>query len=458
MEQSSGSENKKISWLSFRDLDVASKNEEKVSSENNYLFVNDDIEEGRLYRKIKRKIHDFYVDQSNRNTILEFLISFVSYIYNRLRVILILFSVLFDLLFDSFNTVKNTFTKGMFWGRGDFLNTALKILFGAVGFILVISYVYRKPVITSASNLQIDRVGVYETDVMGVNSTVNTLIPKDRARRSDEEYIVKGGDTLSSIAASYDGLTVETILWANDMTEKSYIKPGDKLLIPRSNGVLVKVAKGDTIYTLAKKYSANDQAIVDANWLDYPFELTVGQEIFIPDGKKPAPVVQKPTYASTPSFYVGNQYKAQSSSAVGDPNVGKFLGWPVAGGAGVISQYYSSYHRGIDIASNALPNLVAPAGGTVIFAGCGGSCPPLGSTYGGSGYAWSIQIDHGNGYTTWYAHLKNIYVRSGQAVAKGEVIGQMGSTGRSTGPHVHFEVRRGSAFGTQVNPRLYTTW
>ncbi len=437
---------------------MSSQSQERANSESNYLFVNDDIEEGKLYRKIKRKMHDFYLSQSNKNTVLEFLLSFIYYIYQRLRVIFVLFSVLFDLLFESFNDVKGTFTKGMFWGRGNFLNTALKIVFGAVGFILAISYIYRKPVITNASNLQIDRVGVYETDIMGVNSTVNTLIPKDRARRSDEEYIVKGGDTLSSIAASYDGLSVETILWANDMTEKSYIKPGDKLLIPRSNGVLVKAQKGDTIYTLAKKYSASDQAIVDANWLDYPFDLTVGQQIFIPDGKKPAPVAPKPVYASTPSFSVANQYKPRTTTSGGDPNVGKFLGWPVAGGAGVISQYYSYYHTGVDIASNALPNIVAPAGGTVVFAGCSGYCPPLGSTYGGSGYAWSIQIDHGNGYTTWYAHLKNIYVRSGQSVGRGEVIGQMGSTGRSTGPHVHFEVRRGSSYGTQVNPRLYTSW
>jgi murein DD-endopeptidase MepM/ murein hydrolase activator NlpD len=82
----------------------------------------------------------------------------------------------------------------------------------------------------------------------------------------------------------------------------------------------------------------------------------------------------------------------------------------------------------------------------------------LGSTWGLSGYAWAVQIDHGNGYTTWYAHLKNIYVRTGESVAKGQVIAQMGSTGRSTGPHVHFELRRGSGGSSQVNPLPYTNW
>ena len=115
-------------------------------------------------------------------------------------------------------------------------------------------------------------------------------------------------------------------------------------------------------------------------------------------------------------------------------------------------------HRGIDIADRSLPSILAASGGTVIFAGCAGYCPPLGSTYGGSGYAWSVQIDHGNGYSTWYAHLKNIYVRTGQTVSKGQAIAQMGSTGRSTGPHVHFELRRGTSYGTQINPKIYTTW
>lgn len=453
-ENKSNSQNKNIPWLSFKDLRVSEGESEEVRSEDGYLFVNDDITNNSAIKELRKKLHLYYVSQIGKNNVIEFFISLAQYCYQRIKVILILLSVLADLLFNLFNDVKDSFTKSMFWGRGNFLNSAMKVLFSSVVFILTISYLYRKPVVTSASAQQIDSVGVFETDVMSVYSTANTLVPKNRARRSEDEYIVKGGDTLSSIAANYEGLTVESILWANDMDENSYIKPGDKLLIPRSNGVLVKVKSGDTIYSLAKEYSASDQAIADANWLDYPFELTVGQQLFIPDGKKPTPV-STTTYANTPSFYIGNQYRNISSSAVGDPNVGKFLIWPVEGHVGVISQYFSYYHLGMDFASAALPNIVAAGSGTVIFAGCNESCPPMGNTYGGSGYAWSIQIDHGNGYTTWYAHLKNIYVRSGQVVSRGEVIGQMGSTGRSTGPHVHFEVRRGTAYGTQVNPLLY---
>jgi murein DD-endopeptidase MepM/ murein hydrolase activator NlpD len=288
-----------------------------------------------------------------------------------------------------------------------------------------------------------------------MNATVNTAVPKDRERRAVEEYIVKTGDTLSSIAEDWD-VTVDTVKWANNLSS-DLVRPGQTLDIPPSDGVLVTVKKGDTLTGLATKYSASDQAIADFNWLDYPFTLEEGTQLFIPEGKMPTPTA---TIAkrSTPSSYVSNRSVPSTNVGAADPNVGKFLGWPVQNG-GKISQYYKGvYHRGIDIADRTLPNIVAPASGTVIFAGCYGTCPPLGSTYGGSNYAWSIQIDHGNGYTTWYAHLKNIYVRSGQSVSKGTVIGQMGSTGRSTGPHLHFEVRKGSAYGTQVNPLYYVNW
>lgn len=421
------------------------------------LFIDDDIGEKKAFKNFRRFLYRFYIKQVNGGGVLSFLFSFLDYLYARLRVLVILFSVIFDMFFQSFENVKNNLARRMFWGRGNFLGSALQVVTFVLVFIVVISYLYRKPVVIVASDGQLDSIGVAETDIMVMNASLNTLIPKDRSRRSIEEYIVKGGDTLSTIAEYY-GISTESILWANDMSESDYIKPGQTLDIPPSDGVLVEVKSGDTLESLAKKYNASDQAIADFNWLDYPFTLETGATLFIPDGKMPAPV--KPVYASTtPSFYVSNQYvSASTASSAGDPNVGRFISWPVAGGAGVISQYYHSYHRAIDIASRALPNLVAAAPGTVIFAGCNGYCPPLGSTYGGSGYAWSIQIDHGNGYSTWYAHLKNIYVRSGQAVGRGEVIGQMGSTGRSTGPHVHFELRRGVGYGSQVNPLGYSNW
>lgn len=445
------SANKNISSLTFRDLSL---DEEEVGDvDNQYIFVDDEIVGNKLILGFKKNLEKIKKVQHGRTSIPSFFLSLLQYLYARGRVILIILSVLLDIIFGFVDSVKGGFTKRMFWGRGNFLRSALQMLVITIVFILTISYLYRRPVVIVASDVPLDKVGVAESDIMVMNASVNTLVPKDRPRRSVEEYIVKGGDTLSSIANYYD-ITVESLLWANGMRSTSIIKPGQTLDIPPSDGVLVKVAKGDTLAQLAKKYSANEQAIADFNWLDYPFTLEVGSSLFIPEGKMPTP---KPVYASrTPSFAVGNQYSGTSTSKGGDSKVGRFLGWPVAGRVGIISQYYKGYyHNGIDIASRALPNLVAASSGTVIFAGCAGYCPPLGSTYGGSGYAWAVQIDHGNGYSTWYAHMKNIYVKSGQKVSKGQAIGQMGSTGRSTGPHVHFELRRNNV---QVNPIYYTNW
>ena len=458
MDKDNISQNKNVSGLSFREL--SNREIEKYRSKSDlesFLFVDDDISNGNVVKKIRRFLYHFYIKQMDRKGIFAFLFSFLDYVYARLRVLIILLSVIFDIFFKSFESSKNNLARRMFWGRGNFLGSALQVVAFVLVFIVVISYLYRKPVVIVASEGQLDRIAVPETDILVIGGSSNTLVPKDRPRRSIEQYIVKGGDTLSSIAEYY-AISTESILWANNMTARDFIKPGQTLEIPPSDGVLVTVAKGDTLAGLAKKYEASEQAVADFNWLDYPFTLEEGAKLFIPDGKMPAP--PKPVYASsTPSFYVSNQYtSANTAAATGDPNVGRFISWPVAGGAGVISQGYRTYHRAIDIASNAMPNIVAAAPGTVIFAGCSGYCPAPGSTYGGSGYAWSIQIDHGNGYTTWYAHLKNIYVRSGQSVGRGEVIGQMGSTGRSTGIHLHFEVRSGVGFGSQVNPLGFSQW
>jgi murein DD-endopeptidase MepM/ murein hydrolase activator NlpD len=458
MNIENSSENRNITGLSFREISSKTLSNQSLGSDlESFLFVDGNITDQKKFgTKLKRFFYKLYIKQIKRKGFFAFLFSVTEYFYARLRVVIILLSVIFDMVFRSFDNVKNNLTRKMFWGRGNFLGSTIQVVAFVLMFILVISYLYRKPVVIVASEGHLDRIGVAETDLMVMNASLNTLVPKDRARRSIEEYIVKGGDTLSTIAEYY-GVSTESILWANNMRETDYIKPGQTLEIPPSDGVIVTVGSGDTLGGLAKKYDANEQAIADFNWLDYPFTLEQGAKLFIPDGRMPAPP-QPVIVAATPSF-VSNQYTSAAAAApTGDANVGRFISWPVAGGAGVISQGYRAWHRAIDIASSALPNVVAAAPGTVIFAGCSGYCPSLGSTYGGSGYAWSIQIDHGNGYTTWYAHLKNIYVRSGQAVGRGEAIGQMGSTGRSTGPHVHFELRRGVGFGSQVNPLGYSNW
>jgi murein DD-endopeptidase MepM/ murein hydrolase activator NlpD len=442
---------KNISGLSFRDIRLS---DTPVKENSNTLFLDEDIVENPFFFKLKKFFYRTYERFESGNGIGGFLLDFGKYVSSRFRVLIVFGSVLFEILLGKFESRKDIFVRKLFWGRGDFLKSTMQFLSVILTIVVLLAYLYRSPTLQSVNAEEIDYIKVSETDLLVMNATVNTAIPKDRERREIEEYIVKNGDTLSSIAEEKK-ITVETIKWANNLTS-DLVRPGQTLDIPPADGVLVTVKKGDTLSSLAKKYSASDQAIVDFNWLDYPFTLKEGSQLFIPEGRMPTTTVI--ANRSTPSSYVRNTSVPSTNVGAADPNVGKFLGWPVQNG-GKISQYYKGvYHRGIDIADSRLPKIVAPASGTVIFAGCYGTCPPLGSTYGGSNYAWSIQIDHGNGYTTWYAHLKNIYVRSGQRVSKGQVIGQMGSTGRSTGPHLHFEVRKGSAYGTQVNPLYYVNW
>lgn len=439
-----------ISGLSFRDL---TNNMTDVDQE--FIFLDKDIDSQKDLSWISRflsKVVSFF--NSKRGPV-AFIVDFAEYIFSRLKVLFVIMSVIFDILYKQFDTVKDNIVKRMFWGRGSFLRYVIQIAVVVLAFILGISYVYRTPTITSANDEELDYISVAESDLIAMNATINTLVPKDRERRGVEKYIVKNGDTLSIIAQNYD-ISIETIKWANNLTS-DLVKPGQELDVPPADGILIKVAKNDSLASIAKKYNGNEQSIADFNWLDYPFTLLEGQELFVPDGRMP--VVAKPVYASAPRTYTSGSTSTKGSNAPVDPNVGKFLGWPVAGGGAKISQYYKgSIHKGIDIADRNLPNVLAAASGTVVFAGCAGYCPPLDSTWGGSGYAWAVQIDHGNGYTTWYAHLKNIYVRTGESVGKGQAIAQMGSTGRSTGPHLHFELRKGSGGSSQINPLPYTTW
>ena len=242
-------------------------------------------------------------------------------------------------------------------------------------------------------------------------------------------YTVQSGDTISTIAEKF-GVTVDTIRWENNLESVKAIKVGQKLKILPVSGVLHKVARGETIYSIAKKYQVDAQVIV--NWPynsfanDETFGLAVGQELIIPDGIKPKEV---PT---TPRFY------AQVPGAGAITATGQFV-WPTGG---KITQYPSWYHMAIDIANKDGPAVVAADSGKVIVAGW-----PTPWAYGNR-----VIIDHGNSYSTLYGHLAAIYVSVGQNVTKGQTIGKMGSTGRSTGTHLHFEVRLN---GVTQNPLNY---
>lgn len=229
-------------------------------------------------------------------------------------------------------------------------------------------------------------------------------------------YVVQPADTLSQIADMFD-VTGDTILWANDISDADLIQPGDELVILPISGVRHVVKEGDTLAAIAKKYEGEVEDIMAYNGLTSE-ELTVGDTVVIPGGEiTPAAPAPSKAYAST----------APAPASGGASALG--FAHPVPGA--VRSQGIHGYN-GIDLAAPAGTSIRAAAAGEVILSRASGW---------NGGYGKYIVIRHSNGTQTLYAHNSANYVVAGQSVAQGEVIGAIGSTGRSTGNHLHFEVR-----------------
>ncbi len=243
-------------------------------------------------------------------------------------------------------------------------------------------------------------------------------------------YIVRAGDTPISIAERF-GLSPETIVWANAELEgnPALLRIGQQLIIPPVDGVLHTVKAGDTLESIARKYEVSVDDII--NWapnnLTRDSQLVVGQKIMVPEGVKP---FTRPR----PSLTTGKLI-APPSNFTGA--TGSFI-WPTSG---VLTQYAWSGHMALDIANAFGTPIYAADAGVVIYA-----------DWDNTGYGNMTLIDHGNGFRTRYAHQSAFKVSVGQQVSKGQLIGLMGSTGRSTGPHVHFEIIYN---GVRQNPMRY---
>ncbi len=258
------------------------------------------------------------------------------------------------------------------------------------------------------------------------------LIDTEEAKigsKSIREYIVAEGDSIGRIASKFN-ISIDTILWANNLAATSYIKPNQKLVIPPVSGVLHTVAKGDTLTKIASKYAGSVDIINSFNNIEEK-GLIAGEKIMVPGGRIIYTAKPRATVASLPT----QSYKPSSNIV----STGKML-WPSA--CQRISQYYRGWlHTGIDIACPSGSALKAADGGVVTRV-----------QYLKTGYGYNVIINHGGGKQTLYGHMSRIDVVAGQRVEKGEVIGLEGSTGRSTGPHLHFEV---IINGSKVNPLSY---
>ncbi len=230
-------------------------------------------------------------------------------------------------------------------------------------------------------------------------------------------YVVQKGDTLSEIATKFD-VSVNTIRWANELGRKGLIKPGQELVILPVDGVKYKVKRGGTLRDIVKKIGGDLEEASVFNDLDPDEELAAGFEVIIPG----AEIKEERNKARKIKSFV---------KSVGNGKTvyrGYFMR-PVKGG--VRTQGIHGKNA-VDIASNYGSAIYAAAQGRVII-----------SKYGAwnGGYGNYIVITHPNGTQTLYAHLAKNLVKRGEYVQQGQIIGTMGSTGRSTGVHLHFEVR-----------------
>lgn len=244
-------------------------------------------------------------------------------------------------------------------------------------------------------------------------------------RSSIINYEVKPGDVIGKIAQDY-GVNVNTILWVNDLSARSYIRPGDVLKILPTDGLIHKVASGDTVLKIARKYDASAEDIIKYNKLQEDgADIVIGEELLVPGGTKPQPVYSAPLVTSRPSSF--SQIVAPAPSVTAPAGSGYL--WPTT--ITYISQYYGWRHGALDLAGPVGSPIYATKSGTVLVSQCGWNW----------GYGCYVQLDHGDGVQSLYAHLSEMYVSPGDYVTQGQNIAASGNTGNSTGPHLHFEIQ-----------------
>ncbi len=334
--------------------------------------------------------------------------------------------------FSGFELGKNVIVDLLYKKRGRYARPFLH--FGTIGLTFIV--VTLGPLVLSQTE---DEAG---SEIVGGVLTASAYVTDFNTLQAEEVrqyrggeiiiHVVEEGETLSSIAARY-GLQTTTVMWENNLTEKSKIKPGQELKILPLDGVRHKVSRGETIYSIGKKYGLEGSEI--QVMVDYPFneflndetfDLATGQYLMVPDGVKAS--------VANTTGYIARQ--AQITPDAGSVTATGSFVWPARG---KITQGYRFYHKAIDIANRGGGPILAADSGVVVGAGW----------LDNYGYGNRVIVDHGNGYVTLYAHLSLIQVQAGQRVNRGDLLGQMGSTGRSTGTHLHFEIRQG---GVLLNP------
>jgi LysM repeat protein len=242
-------------------------------------------------------------------------------------------------------------------------------------------------------------------------------------------YTVHKGDSIGSIAKMFD-VSSNTILWANGITAKE-LKEGMNLVILPVSGVKYVAKKGDTIKSIASKFKGDVGDIIAFNGLKANQTLVAGDEIIIPDGEAPVVAISYSSYSGNSVVPPGAA--KNPTERLRGTNVPEFPGYYTRPVTCVKTQGLHGWNA-IDFGCSVGSPARAAAGGTVIISRMGGW---------NGGYGNYVVISHPNGTQTLYGHLSKTLVTVGESVTQGELIGLTGNTGKSTGPHIHFEIRGG---------------
>ena len=252
---------------------------------------------------------------------------------------------------------------------------------------------------------------IQQNSLLANNPVSTDFVENNEKRNQIVEYTVQKGDLLSFIASDY-GVSVNSIIWANNLRDADSISPGQILKIPPVSGVIHKVKRGDTVASIAKKYGAGAENIIEFNVLPQDGQLQLDDELIVPDGKlkgsAAAAIAKNSTFSHLPNL--GGYYLIPATGY----NWGRIHG-----------------RNGVDVANSCGTTILAAAGGTVAISDAVGW---------NGGFGKFIKLTHPNGTETFYAHASKLLVLAGETIAKGQEIAKMGSTGRSTGCHLHFEV------------------
>ncbi len=247
---------------------------------------------------------------------------------------------------------------------------------------------------------------VSTTSVLTTQTLGDIFGGQEAQRKSIEDYVVQPGDTAESVAQSF-GISLNTLLWANDITKNTSLKVGQTLTILPVSGLSYIVRSGDTLGQITKTYKGNIDDIIAFNNLANEGDIFIGDSLIIPDGVMPAKAVPL---------------------AIQVPLADNFFIYPAEGQITQGLHYYNA----VDLANKC---------GTPIYAAASGTIQRAVANNGyNKGMGNYITILHSNGTVTYYGHLQTLFVKSGDKVGTGDRIGLMGRTGNSTGCHAHFEV------------------